>query len=391
MSWPRWNYMNSSSQASIAPSAKKLWGVEESKEEGPKGILNMNGGDIQCGSVWRDSTWSTSEHGVSQPLMVTRRSGSFPAAETVGSILSPRSSETGGLGVKMVEYVLGTSPTSKDLEPRMKSLVLNSNEASGADLTKKEKDKAPTSPYDNLNAKKELENGPSCPSVVQQNGIVVMQNGSLDEDKAFNRTPGSRQPSPSDEDINKNMAVAAVTVGTNNNNLNSGNNSVVVVENLHAHHPLMNHPLTLPMPPHHPHPQHHQLNQLDSINHQFSDQMLDQNAFDAHQVAVNSQQMNHQAAGIDSSSVVSFEKEKKRRSVASRRVAPEVVVGGSNDFFCSLDESGPQTAVGRRRRGAVRTNYVLRMQYEVTNTFGNQFLLGYLPFPKRSQTVVRSP
>lgn len=65
-----------------------------------------------------------SEHGVSQPLMVTRRSGSFPAAETVGSILSPRSSETGGLGVKMVEYVLGTSPTSKDLEPRMKSLVL---------------------------------------------------------------------------------------------------------------------------------------------------------------------------------------------------------------------------------------------------------------------------
>lgn len=44
----------------IAPSAKKLWGVEESKEEGPKGILNMNGGDIQCGSVWRDSTWSTS-------------------------------------------------------------------------------------------------------------------------------------------------------------------------------------------------------------------------------------------------------------------------------------------------------------------------------------------
>lgn len=56
--------------------------------------------------------------------MVTRRSGSFPAAETAGNILSPRSSETSGLGVKMVEYVLGTSPTSKDLEPRMKSLVL---------------------------------------------------------------------------------------------------------------------------------------------------------------------------------------------------------------------------------------------------------------------------
>ena len=44
----------------IAPSAKKLWGVEEAKEDGPKGILNINGGDIQCGSVWRDSPWSTS-------------------------------------------------------------------------------------------------------------------------------------------------------------------------------------------------------------------------------------------------------------------------------------------------------------------------------------------
>lgn len=105
------------------------------------------------------------------------------------------------------------------------------------------------------------------------------------------------------------MAVAAVTVGTNSGNMNSGgaNNSVVVVENLHAHHPLINHPLTLPIPQHHPHPQHHQLNQLDSINHQFSDQILDQNAFDAHQVAVNSQHVTHQAAGIDSSNVVSFE------------------------------------------------------------------------------------
>lgn len=34
-------------------------------------------------------------------------------------------SETGGLGVKMVEYVLGSSPTTpKDLEPRMVSLRL---------------------------------------------------------------------------------------------------------------------------------------------------------------------------------------------------------------------------------------------------------------------------
>ncbi|KAG8277129.1 hypothetical protein J6590_049084 [Homalodisca vitripennis] len=38
----------------IAPSAKKLWGVEEPKDE-PKGILSLN--DHQ---MWRDSTWSTS-------------------------------------------------------------------------------------------------------------------------------------------------------------------------------------------------------------------------------------------------------------------------------------------------------------------------------------------
>lgn len=38
----------------IAPSAKKLWGVEEPKDE-PKGMLSLN--DHQ---MWRDSTWSTS-------------------------------------------------------------------------------------------------------------------------------------------------------------------------------------------------------------------------------------------------------------------------------------------------------------------------------------------
>ncbi|GLG99929.1 Pumilio 2 [Gryllus bimaculatus] len=64
------------------------------------------------------------DHAVSQPItMVPRRSGSFPGSEP-GSILSPRSSETGGLGVKMVEYVLATSPTSKELEPRLRGLVL---------------------------------------------------------------------------------------------------------------------------------------------------------------------------------------------------------------------------------------------------------------------------
>lgn len=65
-----------------------------------------------------------SEHAVSQPIaMVPRRSGSFPGSEAT-NILSPRSSETGGLGVKMVEYVLGSSPTSKEIDQRMRGLVL---------------------------------------------------------------------------------------------------------------------------------------------------------------------------------------------------------------------------------------------------------------------------
>ena len=72
------------------------------------------------------------DHSVSQPITMVppRRSGSFPGSEA-SNILSPRSSETGGLGVKMVEYVLGSSPTGKDLEPRMRGLVLVSTNLYG--------------------------------------------------------------------------------------------------------------------------------------------------------------------------------------------------------------------------------------------------------------------
>lgn len=41
-------------------------------------------------------------------MMSTRRGVAFPGGDA-GSILSPR--DTAGLGVKMVEYVLGGSPT----------------------------------------------------------------------------------------------------------------------------------------------------------------------------------------------------------------------------------------------------------------------------------------
>ncbi|EFN69739.1 Pumilio-like protein 2 [Camponotus floridanus] len=154
--------------------------------------------------MWRDSTWSTSDHAVSQPIsMGTGRrvgvgTGYHHQASEVGTVLSPRSSETGGLGVKMVEYVLGSSPTTpKDLEPRMVSLRLNT------DVDKKEKEKGSASPFDSTKD----DTGPQGNGLASQNG--------LDEDKGFNRTPGSRQPSPGEEEFQKNAAATlAVSAGS---------------------------------------------------------------------------------------------------------------------------------------------------------------------------------
>ncbi|XP_020291592.1 pumilio homolog 2 isoform X3 [Pseudomyrmex gracilis] len=190
----------------IAPSTKKLWGMDEgsSKDEGSvKGGGNLlHLGDHQT-TMWRDSTWSTSDHAVSQPIsMGTGRrvgvgTGYHHQASEVGTVLSPRSSETGGLGVKMVEYVLGTSPTTpKDLEPRMVSLRLN------PDTDKKEKEKGSASPFDSTKD----DTGPQGNGLASQNG--------LDDDKGFNRTPGSRQPSPGEEEFQKNAAATlAVSAG----------------------------------------------------------------------------------------------------------------------------------------------------------------------------------
>lgn len=78
----------------------------------------------------------------------------------------------------------------------------------------------------------------------------------------FSRTPGSRQPSPSDEDLNKN---------------NSGVGGVVVLENPHVGHHLMGH--GHPGHPFPPPPQHHPLAHLDShFEHVMT---LDPNSFEA--------------------------------------------------------------------------------------------------------------
>uniref|UniRef100_A0A1Y1L7R0 PUM-HD domain-containing protein n=1 Tax=Photinus pyralis TaxID=7054 RepID=A0A1Y1L7R0_PHOPY len=161
-------------QGQIAPAAKKLWGLE-TKDGKSLALHHLNHHD----GVWRDPTWAApGDHAVSSPLAMGRRGG-FAGGDT-GSILSPRGSDTGGLGVKMVEYVLGSSPTNKDnigLEPRIRALHLDD----------KDKDK-PQSPKEEVNGQ-------------------PVQNGQLSEDeKAFNlyfhsRTPGSRQPSPAEDEV----------------------------------------------------------------------------------------------------------------------------------------------------------------------------------------------
>lgn len=106
-----------------------------------------------------------------------RRPAGFPTGATgtgvdsgVGGILSPRGSDNGGLGVKMVEYVLGTSPTGKDssmggLDRRMAALHLQDD---------KDKEKPAQSPKE-----QECNGGQN---VVVQNG----QGGAgQDDDKGF--------------------------------------------------------------------------------------------------------------------------------------------------------------------------------------------------------------
>ncbi|OXU30224.1 hypothetical protein TSAR_013141 [Trichomalopsis sarcophagae] len=170
------------------------------------------------------NTGLETDHAVSQPISMGtgRRVGvgsGFHQTTEVGTVLSPRSSETGGLGVKMVEYVLGSSPTTpKELEPRMVSLRLVSKLSAklpGAflkselilivsfptqnDTDKKDKDKGTASPFDSSKD----DTGPQGNGLSSQNG--------LDDDKGFNRTPGSRQPSPGEEEFQKNATLAVST------------------------------------------------------------------------------------------------------------------------------------------------------------------------------------
>uniref|UniRef100_A0A8B9L931 Pumilio homolog 1 n=1 Tax=Astyanax mexicanus TaxID=7994 RepID=A0A8B9L931_ASTMX len=156
---------------------KKFWESDDSGKDGPKGIFL---------DQWRDSAWGASDHSVSQPIMVQRRPGQgFHGVGEAGSVLSPRS-ESGGLGVSMVEYVLSSSPGEK-LDSCLRKGGPRDAEADDSEKRAEPKPKTTFDPE-----RKELKE--SEPDPMDNPNGLPSQNG-LDVDvKDFSRTPGNCPP-----------------------------------------------------------------------------------------------------------------------------------------------------------------------------------------------------
>ncbi|XP_075409408.1 pumilio homolog 1 isoform X7 [Tenrec ecaudatus] len=162
---------------------KKFWETDESSKDGPKGIF--------LGDQWRDSAWGTSDHSVSQPIMVQRRPGqNFHVNSEVNSVLSPRS-ESGGLGVSMVEYVLSSSPGDSCLRKG----GFGPRDADSDESDKGEKKKKGAFDGDKLGDLKE-----EGDVMDKTNGLPV-QNGIDADVKDFSRTPGNCQNSANEVDL----------------------------------------------------------------------------------------------------------------------------------------------------------------------------------------------
>uniref|UniRef100_A0A8C5SRP5 Pumilio homolog 1 n=1 Tax=Laticauda laticaudata TaxID=8630 RepID=A0A8C5SRP5_LATLA len=162
---------------------KKFWESDDSSKDGPKGIF--------LGDQWRDSAWGTSDHSVSQPIMVQRRPGQgFHVNNEVNSVLSPRS-ESGGLGVSMVEYVLSSSPGDSCLRKG----GFGPRDAENDDNDKGDKKNKGTFDGDKLGDLKE-----EGDVMDKANGLPV-QNGIDADAKDFSRTPGNCQNSANDVDL----------------------------------------------------------------------------------------------------------------------------------------------------------------------------------------------
>ncbi|XP_017748863.1 pumilio homolog 2 isoform X5 [Piliocolobus tephrosceles] len=164
---------------------KKFWEPDDSTKDGQKGIFL---GDDE----WRETAWGTSHHSMSQPIMVQRRSGQgFHGNSEVNAILSPRS-ESGGLGVSMVEYVLSSSPADK-LDSRFRKGNFGTRDAE-TDGPEKGDQKGKASPFEE-DQNRDLKQGDDDDSKINGRGLP---NGMDADCKDFNRTPGSRQASPTE-------------------------------------------------------------------------------------------------------------------------------------------------------------------------------------------------
>ncbi|XP_069881153.1 pumilio homolog 2 isoform X3 [Dipodomys merriami] len=129
---------------------------------------------------------------MSQPIMVQRRSGQgFHGNSEVNAILSPRS-ESGGLGVSMVEYVLSSSPADK-LDSRYRKGTFGTRDAE-TDGPEKGDQKGKASPFEE-DQNRDLKQGDDDDSKINGRGLP---NGMDADCKDFNRTPGSRQASPTE-------------------------------------------------------------------------------------------------------------------------------------------------------------------------------------------------
>uniref|UniRef100_A0A672M6H5 Pumilio homolog 1 n=1 Tax=Sinocyclocheilus grahami TaxID=75366 RepID=A0A672M6H5_SINGR len=125
------------------------------------------------------------DHSVSQPIMVQRRPGQgFHSVGEAGSVLSPRS-ESGGLGVSMVEYVLSSSPAEK-MDSCLRKGAFGPRDSEVDDPEKRVEQKPKTTFDPERNELQEPE-----PDVLDNPNGLPNQNG-LDVDvKDFSRTPGN--------------------------------------------------------------------------------------------------------------------------------------------------------------------------------------------------------
>lgn len=153
----------------------------------------------------RDTTWSSgpsssanantengvlSDHAVSQPIMV-KRSG---FVGTDGTLMSPRSTDTGGIGMKMAEYVLNNSPSKDNLESRMHSRLLREHDKS-QNVRKSDKENVTGHPA-NSNG---LANG------------FGQQEETMESNKLFNRAPGIGHQMDDGDELHKNHLANIIT------------------------------------------------------------------------------------------------------------------------------------------------------------------------------------